>query len=351
MPTHPIHPGETLREALEAIGMSQVELATRMKRPVKTINEIIKGIESITPGTANQLERVLGISSKFWINLQSNFDIAEEKARMENQLTAEDEKVPLFPYSEMANLGWVKKTRIIRERTLELLSFFGVVSFSQMNQVFKGAYRKKHKKTSSQEALAAWLRLGELKAQKINVENFDKKKFRKILKEARALTKNTNKDFRDKLTTMCALCGVCVTYVPHLKRTYVNGATRWLTSTKALIQLSYRYRYKDIMWFTFFHEAAHLLLHNKSENIIDYVDQKQTEEEKQADEWASKFLIPKSAYRKFTSNFNNSESSIIDFAQELGIGPDIVVGRLQHDGIIKYNQMNHLRIQLEQSSH
>ena len=60
-------PGETLAEILEERNMSQSELAQRMGRPRKTINEVIKGKAEITSDTALQIELVLGTPSSFWI--------------------------------------------------------------------------------------------------------------------------------------------------------------------------------------------------------------------------------------------------------------------------------------------
>jgi Zn-dependent peptidase ImmA (M78 family) len=64
---------------------------------------------------------------------------------------------------------------------------------------------------------------------------------------------------------LCAGAGVAVVFVPALPKTGVSGATRWINSNKALIQLSLRYRTDDHLWFTFFHEAGHILLHGKKE--------------------------------------------------------------------------------------
>ena len=66
-------PGETLQEVLEDRGIPQVELADRMERPKKTINEIIKGKAALTPETALQLERALGVPATFWNNLERNY--------------------------------------------------------------------------------------------------------------------------------------------------------------------------------------------------------------------------------------------------------------------------------------
>lgn len=72
-PNYAVHPGETLKETLESIGMTQVELSQRTGRPKKTINEIIKGKAALTPETAIQLERVLGVPASFWNNLERNY--------------------------------------------------------------------------------------------------------------------------------------------------------------------------------------------------------------------------------------------------------------------------------------
>jgi len=73
--------GVTLSETLEALGMSQADLAERTGRPKKTINEIVKGKAAITPETALQFERVLGIPASFWNNLER--DYRETVARLE----------------------------------------------------------------------------------------------------------------------------------------------------------------------------------------------------------------------------------------------------------------------------
>jgi addiction module HigA family antidote len=72
-PDHVSPPGETLLETLEAIGMTLVELAERTGKSPKTINEIVKGIAPITPETALQFERVLGVPARFWNNRERQY--------------------------------------------------------------------------------------------------------------------------------------------------------------------------------------------------------------------------------------------------------------------------------------
>lgn len=76
-------PGDTLQEVLEDREMTQADLAERMGRPKKTVNEIIQGKTAITPETALQLERVLGVPASFWNNLERNY--REHQARKEEE--------------------------------------------------------------------------------------------------------------------------------------------------------------------------------------------------------------------------------------------------------------------------
>ena len=71
----PIHPGETLRENLEALGMSAAELAGRIEVPVSHVTEILEGARAITGDTALRLARLFGTSGEFWLNLQKLYEL------------------------------------------------------------------------------------------------------------------------------------------------------------------------------------------------------------------------------------------------------------------------------------
>ena len=77
----PIHPGETLREDLDALAMSAAELARRIEVPVNRITEILNGRRAVTGDTALRLGRFFGTSGEFWLNLQKIYELrlAEQK--------------------------------------------------------------------------------------------------------------------------------------------------------------------------------------------------------------------------------------------------------------------------------
>jgi HTH-type transcriptional regulator/antitoxin HigA len=343
------HPGLTLAENLEKLNMSQSELAKRIGRPEKTISEIVKGITAITPETALQLERALNISAGIWNKLEVNYQ--ENKARIESRkkLQGEVSLAENYPYKEMALLKWVKETKDKIERVEELLKFFGVNSLGLVSKVIipntnpQIAFRKHKAKTISQESLAAWIRKGELEGVNVQTKEFDEYKLKELLTEIKKLT--FEKDF-DKLLIQLkekfAECGIALIYVHDLSNTYVCGSTRWISPNKALIQLSLRGKYSDIMWFTLFHELGHILLHGKRERFIDVDEEYKTESvsESQADNFASEQLIPD---RLLSTLMQMDETHIKNFAQRLEIHPGIVVGRLHHKKYLEPHMNNDLR--------
>lgn len=86
----PIHPGEILlEEFLEPLHLSQYRLAREISVPARRINEIVHGKRSITPDTALRLSRYFGLSERFWLNLQSRYDLETEKDRLTDRLEQE----------------------------------------------------------------------------------------------------------------------------------------------------------------------------------------------------------------------------------------------------------------------
>jgi antitoxin HigA-1 len=79
----PVHPGEILlTEFLEPLGLSQYQLARSISVPARRINEIVHGDRRISADTALRLARFFGTSERFWINLQSRYDLEIEKDRL-----------------------------------------------------------------------------------------------------------------------------------------------------------------------------------------------------------------------------------------------------------------------------
>lgn len=335
--------------------MSQAELATLTGQPKITINEIIKGTGPITSEIAMQFERVLGISARFWNNYEQHYRQYLTRYKEQERPDEDDYEdwVQQFSVKAMVKLGWIDKCDDLVDEVLELLCFFDLTSPKQWNVKrgkFEGAFRKTKAYKSGQGDLAAWLRRGELQAeaqsQNTGLAPFEREQFKVVLNQIRSLTLDPPEIFQPQVMRLCAEVGVFVVFVPQLPKSRLSGATRWLSPDKALIQLSLRYKTDDQLWFTFFHEAGHILLHDKQEIFLEDDDQSD-EQEREANEFAANTLIPPAALGGFLENVSAgghiSKESIREFASELGIAPGIVVGRLQHDRYLPFTHCNDLK--------
>lgn len=340
-------PGETLAETLAALGMTQAELAMRLGRPKKTVNEIVRGKAAIEPDTALQLESVLGVPAEFWLAREARYRESLARQARRDALRAGGEWARGFPFTAMARLGWVPQGTPSAERADALLRFFGVASTQAWGEIWHTravAFRRSLTRKGQQAAVAAWLRRGETVASALDCAPFDPARFRQVLDEARRLTRADPSVFQPRLTEIFASAGVALVWVPELKGAPVSGATRWLSDHKAIIQLSLRYKCDDQLFFSLFHEAGHVLLHPKKVAFLEGVGE-DTPEERQADAFAADHLIPPSEYRALLAK-PLSTARLVALAARLEIAPGIVVGRVQHDGHLPYHQGNGLKRRL-----
>lgn len=338
-------PGVTLQDSLNALGMSQSELAERTGISQKTINQIIKAEEPLTHRTALALEKVLRVPAHFWLKMESQYreHLArkEEKARMASYA----DWARQFPFAEMAKRGFVEATRKAEEKALALLSFFGVASPDQWQACYAEmhlelSYRKTAKAVDKLPALSAWLRKGERLASNTDTKEFSPEKFKKSLQEIRGFTTRTPDKFYPDMQRLCAEAGVIYHLVPELPGLGVSGVMRWFHS-RPMIQQSLLFKTNDNFWFTFFHEAKHVLQARKKTIFLEgeSADPEDTKREAEANRFAGDLLIPPAAWREFlVSHQSFTGACIKPFAKDLGIHHGIVTGRLLKEEHIHYSQ-------------
>ncbi|MEW6755722.1 MAG: HigA family addiction module antitoxin [Candidatus Latescibacterota bacterium] len=342
------HPGETLRELLDERHIHQSTLAARTGRPEKTISEIINGKAAITAETALQLEFALGMPAPFWLARQRNYD--EWLARQEQAAQMEAHKgwVRQFPTKDMKRWGLLPEQAEGLGLLRSLLSFFNIASPAQWEPVYttlRVSFRHTPRYRSDPAALAAWLHAGVRRAEAIECAPYDQQRFREVLRQARALTTETPERFCPVLNALCAQAGVALVLVPEMKGVRVSGASRWLGPSKALIQLSLRYKSSDQLWFTFFHEAFHVLSQQRKAVFLDDPGRgpDAADEDARANKWAADFLIPPAAFAQLRMQAPFSDVKIREAAAQLGISPGIVAGRLHHERLLRFDRGQHLK--------
>ena len=327
-PDYAVPPGATLHEVMESLQMSQKELAQRTGLTEQTLTRIFKGDQPISYETANRLELVTGVPARMWNNLEAQY--REQLAKQEERQRLEADKAWLktIPIKELIERGHVEpdddKVNLVRK----VLAFFGVCSVQAWQEIWTApavAARRSGCFESRQGDAAAWIRQGELQAQQIECAPFDKTRFSAALEEIRTLTREESVVFEPRMKQLCANAGVAVALVREMKKAPWNGATKWLTPNKAMILLSLRGKGEDKFWFSFFHEAGHVLKDKKKRLFIN--DESNGDIEKKADAFAAETLIPAKHDARISSC--RSKQEIILLADELRISPGIVAGRYQ----------------------
>jgi addiction module HigA family antidote len=346
-----VHPGEIVSEYVEFHGWTQRDLARRTGLTPKTISEICNGKAPVMPATALALEKVLRRPAHFWLNLQRQYDEAEARSRELHKLAAWTDWARKFPLKEMKRLRFLLPEG--RSDADALLRFLGVSSPESWDAVWSAsnvAYRQTREFTQSAEAISAWVRETELEAEQMETAPFDEARLRSSIGELRRITREKADHILEPVQSICAGFGVAVVLVPELPHCGISGSAEWLSDKKALIGLTLRYKTDDQLWFTFFHELAHILLHRKKcafivDNAADdlsdrVIDPEMQGYEAEANQFAADTLIPPAALSEFLRARSFTNESIYDFAQKIGVGPGLLVGRLQHDGILKGFQGN-----------
>lgn len=348
-------PGDTILDLIEERGWTQAELAKRLGYTEKHISQLINGKVPLTDDAALRLERVLGSNASFWLAREAKY--REHCARLEaaRAQACWISWLDDLPLKELMNSGAIAKCRNDAKHKPGLvdacLRFFGVASPDDWRAHYGGmqvAFRRSRAEQSDIGAISAWLRLGEQQAEKQDGPKYDKARFEKALKTIRGLTCEEPEVFEPQMRKLLHDAGVAFVLVPAIPRAHVSGVARWLSPTRPMVQLSLYGKTNDKFWFTFFHEAAHILLHantkeDKKSVFLDDPNATHSDvpQEHEANQWAGNWLIPSQHIATLAGL--RTKAAVAAFARQIDIHPGIVVGRLQHDGLIDPSWMNDLK--------
>ncbi|HLP27547.1 MAG TPA: ImmA/IrrE family metallo-endopeptidase [Candidatus Didemnitutus sp.] len=331
------HPGETLREKLFELDMTLKEFALRAGKPEKTVIAVLNGDSSITHEMAVQFEHVLKIPAHVWTSIQCDYDEYLAREERKEQLKASARWGKKFPVAEMVKKGWLPVAATAHEKTEALCAFFGMSGHSAwedyyLNQELKVAFRISLSHAKEPHAISAWLRRGELQAVELPTHPYDESGFKRALERIRCLMVQHPADVLQQLQKICLEVGVKVVYTPCIKKAPLNGCSRWLKDNP-LIQLSGRYKRNDVFWFTFFHEAGHILLHGKKDIFLEDYDYSEVDRKKEdeADRFAVRWTLTIEGDQELKHRGSMTEREIVALAKRINTHPAIIVGRLQHD--------------------
>ena len=308
------------------------------------------GAKPLEPETALQFEKVLGVDASIWLGLESYYQLHRAREAEAASATASAAWLNAFPVGELVKRGCFGRPESDADAVSKLLAFFGVGAIEAWTMKYglaNVAYRHSPSFKSNEAALATWLRLGELDAESQECADYNESRFRHMVREIRGLTRLPIDKALAHAQRLCNQSGVALALVKPLPQTALSGAAWRLSPRKAVIQLSARHKTDDHLWFSFLHEAAHILLHSKKGVFVDGVNDEAVDLEAEANEWASNTLVPRSYWERFAATSPRSALVVRTFADEQGIAPGIVVGMLQHTGYLPWTHLNGLKVRLK----
>jgi hypothetical protein len=316
------------------------QVASRLELSPEDFGRLIAGQHSITVTLAQNLSDVLGASSEFWMTREAQY--VDDGHRV-----AADEWSGMLPIKQMAKFGWIDSPGDWNDRIDTCLDFFDVDDVEAWNtryceQVVTAHFRRSAKFTLEELATAVWFRACERISEGISeLSSYDAGAFRDILPDIKKLSRAKDPAyFIPKLTNICARVGVSVAVAPAPTGCPASGAARWFKSNP-LIQLSARHLSDDHFWFSFFHEAGHVILHPLSRPFIDLLEDEDSDAyEEEANQFASNTLLSGKTiptYPRWTTR------AVIELAQACSVSPGVIVGQLQHRKILPMNRFNRLK--------
>ncbi|MEE8092620.1 MAG: transcriptional regulator [Gammaproteobacteria bacterium] len=317
--------------------MDQAELSPRDLVPFigsrAKVSEVLSGKRAITMPMARALYEHLGIPADVLLR--------EPGAALDEPLA--DIEWSRFPLKAMAKLGWIPDVPDLAERAEE---FIGDLIERTGGRDVAGAalYRKNdHLRANAKMdpyALKAWcwkvLATANDSRPKVGYESGTVTL--EFLRQVARLS--WSEDGPRLAKEFLAKHGIPLVVVPHLPKTYLDGAALRLGDGRPVIGLTLRYDRVDNFWFCLLHELAHVGRHmdnNEGDAFVDDLTLRDLEggreypKEAQADEWAEEALIPRSIWETSAVRRQPTAMAVINLAKALQVHPAIVAGRIRHE--------------------
>lgn len=348
-PARAVEPGRIILRELEARGWSQQDLAVIMGRPEQMISEIIRAKKQITAETARQLAKAFGTSPDFWLNLEMHYQLHQvTKENHESEIERRSKLYNLAPINEMTHRGWIHQYKSIDELEREFCRFFHILTVNDQPQV---AFRPRisGERDPEDRAIVAWVKRVEQLAAEQPVSTFSIESVPQIMDRLLALTESES-DI-EKIPSLLISNGIHFIYVPHLLKTYLDGAALWVDD-HPVVALSLRYDRIDAFWFTLLHEVAHVFLRHQQvhvDQLFDRENQAVGQEEVEANQQATNWLLSEDGIRDFIewNRPRYSRSEIIRFAAEQKRHPGIIIGQLMHRKEVKYSHLRDYLVKVQ----
>lgn len=331
------HPGEHLKEEIEARGWSQRDVAFILGCPEQAINTIISGKRGISPDMAKALGTAFDVPPEFFANLQKGYDLSRAhepspevglRAKMQNN----------YPVREMIKRGWIEDADA-KMLEMQLVHFFGVSNSNDVPYLEHAAKKSSYEKKGVLPVQLAWLFRVKQIAKSISVQKYSEQALIESVGKLKAL--RIAPEEARHAPRILAECGVRLVIVEALPKGNIDGVCFWLDKQSPVIGLTSRFDRIDNFWFVLRHEIEHVLNKDgQGSEIIDVDTGKKSasssgsteQEEKQANAAAADFCAPTEKIESFMKRKHPFyyEKDVLAFASLHGLHPGLVVGQMQY---------------------
>lgn len=350
-PMWAVPPGRTISDLMHTKGITSSRLANLVDMSERQLVGLLAGQNPLTASVAARLQEAFGTPATFWLRREEQY--RKQLAELNEGVDADKEEykswVKSLPLKEMQSLGWVDKAKDKQEKLRSCLDFFGVPNLDAWYRTYvdikaAAAFRTTDAYLEHAPATAAWLRQGELQAESIECKEWNPQRFAAQLVKIRGLTQIAEPcEFLPKLRAICAEAGVAVVIVKAPKGCRASGATFFANPNKAVLLLSFRYLTDDQFWFSFFHEAGHLILHWDSDLLIlETSDGPKSPREEEANHFAMDVLIPRELQKRLPAA-SKTLIGIMRLARDAGVSYGIIIGQMQFHGLVRPDRFNRLK--------
>lgn len=328
------HPGEFIKEEIEARGWLQRDLAYILGVPEQAINMILSGKRGISPDMAQSLSKAFDISAEYFLNLQKAFELSTARApdpAIERRAILQG----VYPIREMIRRKWLEETDISMLEA-QVMRFFGTNSLDEVPCLLHNAKKMDYSETTPLQW--AWLYRVRQIAVEIVVPKYSEQKLREAVSGMPRLMMDPE-EVRH-VPRLLADCGIRFAVVETLPKANIDGVCFWLDKNSPVIGVTCRHDRIDNFWFVLRHELEHLLnCDGKNEAItsemvdmnLDTEVEGLPDEEVRANVAAADFCASQEALESFYIRKYPylSEKDMLGLARRLQRHPGIVVGQLQ----------------------
>lgn len=329
------HPGYYIKEIVDESGLTQEDFAKRLDTTPKNLSLLIRGEQSLSIDIAMKLSRMIGTSVNYWLNLQNSYDSLIAEFKSEQELAEERKVFEYFDYKYFReNYGLPDLPRNKDEQIKRVRAYLNVATltvFTKRDMAVSFRSSAEDISEGSTVKANAMVQIATNKALKTEAPKFNKKKFEAAVEYALTLTRN-HEEFYPLIRKAFLDAGVIFVILPNISGSKTNGATKKV-GDNIMLMVNDRRLNADSFWFTLFHEIGHII--NGDYGIS--FEKETGEQEETANKYAEDSLIPPEKYQEFLAGQRFDLQSIKAFANRINRDPGIILGRLQNDGIVAFD--------------